>query len=249
MLTTPKYFKPPRRYEEIDISVEDTKPYLTGKLLLDDNTELDLKLMVDSGASHGLMLLENSDDQLTLPRKNIRCNLGRGLAGELHGKVGRLKSFSIGKRKWENILATFPEETSLLDSLKGTSVFRNGSLGGGILSRFKVIYNYSAEKMYFKKGRGIYKDFNFNLSGLSLKAKGSRLRTYEVVEVREGSNAHRAEVKRGDIIMSVNGLAAEGLSLEEVIGILNQKEKKRIRLELRRGDEKIVAKFKLESQV
>ena len=103
--------------------------------------------------------------------------------------------------------------------------------------------------MYFKKGRGFYKDFNFNLSGLSLKAKGSRLRTYEVVEVREGSNAYRAEVKRGDIIMSVNGLAAEGLSLEEVIGILNQKEKKRIRLELRRGDEKIVAKFKLESQV
>lgn len=249
LLTTPEYFKPPRRYEEINISVEDTKPYLHSTLTNADGSEVDLKLMIDSGASHGLMLLANSSEQLSLPDNNIRCNLGRGLAGELHGQVGRVNSFAIGKRKWKDILATFPEESSLLDSLKGSKVFRNGSIGGGILSRFKVIYHYSAEKIYFKKSRGFNKEFNFNLSGLSLKAKGSRLNIYEIVEVRAGSNAAIADVKEGDLIVSVNSVPSRSLSLENIIGMLNQKENKRIRLELKRGEEYLVVKFKLESQI
>lgn len=249
MLTTPQYFKPPRGYEEIDISVEDTKPYLHSTLTNADGVEVDLKLMVDSGASHGLMLLEESSDQLSIPSKSIRCNLGRGLAGELHGKVGRVEKFAVGNRSWQDMLVTFPEESSVLDTLKGSNVFRNGAIGGGVLTRFKVIYNYSAEKIYLKKGRAFKKEFNFNLSGLSLKAKGSRLNTYEITEVRPGSNAAIANVKEGDLISSINSIPAETLNLENIIGMLNQKENKRIRLELKRGEEYLVVKFKLESQI
>lgn len=249
MITTPEYFKLQRSYEEIDITIEDTKPYINGVLNYEGKPDLNLKLMIDTGASHGLMLLEQSSNQLFIPEKNIRCNLGRGLAGELHGRIGRVNKFSIGKRSWNDVLVTFPEEASVLDSIKGGSVFRNGSVGGEILSRYKVIFNYSEGKMYLKKGSLFKKDFSYNLSGLSVKAKGSRLNTYEIVEVRPNSNAEIAGVKSGDQILSVNNISTESLNLDLVIGMLNRKAKKTIRLELLRENKKIRVQFKLENQI
>ncbi|MEM7107911.1 MAG: aspartyl protease family protein, partial [Bacteroidota bacterium] len=234
-LTTPEYFKKKRGYDEIPITIEDTKPYINGHVIYNDGNELDLKLMIDSGASHGLFLEESSDPQIYVPEANISSTLGRGLGGVLNGKIARLKRFEIGGRSWEDIIATFPEEDDLMDSLKRTSVFRNGSIGGEILNRFKVIFNFPEEKLYIKKGRSFKKKFTYNLSGLVVKAKGSALVDYEIVAVRDKSPGEVAGFKKGDRIVSINNFNAKDMTLSTIVAFLNAKENKRLRIRVKRG--------------
>lgn len=248
-LTTPEYFHPSGRYDELDISVEDTKPYITGRLSYEGQVPLNLKLMVDSGASHGLLLKCDSDERLKVPEPYLESNLGRGLAGDLHGKIGRVSNFAMGKRSWDDILVTFPDNNTVLDSIKGTTVFRNGSVGGAILSRFKVIFDFPEEKIYLKKGKGFRKSFDYSLSGVNVKAKGSRLNTFEITEVRSNSEAEKAGLKPGDIILEINNLSVKRLNLELITGLLNQRKNKTVRLSVKRDAEVIRTKFKLKSPI
>ncbi|QSE98154.1 aspartyl protease family protein [Fulvivirga lutea] len=249
MLTTPEYFHPSRKYDELDLSVEDTKPYLTGTIQYENQEPINLKLMVDSGASHGLLLDTDSDEKLFVPEKNLRTNLGRGLAGDMYGKIARIEKLEIGNRSWKNPLATFPDGNDLLDSLKGSNVFRHGSIGGGILTRFKVIFDFPEEKIYLKKGRKFKSDFTYNLSGIIVKAKGSRLNTFEIVEIRPGSAGEKAGFQVGDQIISVDNIDKSRLNLELINGMLNSRENKKVRIEVARGQVHYSARFRLKSQI
>ncbi len=250
LLTTPEYFNPQRGYEAIPMSVEDTKPYIHAAIQYENNSDpIDLKLMIDSGASHGLLLDDDSDEALYIPEKNIECSLGRGLNGRLNGSIARLKKFQVGSKSWKDLLVTFPEGENLLDSLKSTDVFRNGSLGGELLSRFKVIFDYPGETLYIKKGKSFRKEFKYNLSGLEVKAKGSRLSTIEIVEVRQGSSGDIAGLKNGDILVEINNIPTNKLNLGIINGYLNSKENRKLRLTVLRDNKKVKALVKLKSQI
>lgn len=248
-LTTPEHFKKKRGYNEIPITIEDTKPYIRGRVAYKDGNEVDLKLMIDSGASHGLFLEEGSDPRIYVPENHINSTLGRGLGGVLKGKIARLARFEIGDKHWDDLIATFPQEESILDSLKNTSVFRNGSVGGEILNRFKVIFNFPQEKIYIKKGRSFKKPFTYNLSGLVVKAKGSALVDYEIVAVREKSPGEAAGFKKGDKIISINSISAKDMTLSNIIAFLNAKENKKLRIRVLRGGELYSNSFRLAKQI
>ncbi|WP_040496874.1 aspartyl protease family protein [Fulvivirga imtechensis] len=248
-LTTPENFKRKRAYEAIDITIEDTKPYVKGHIVYKDGRHLPVKLLVDSGASHGLMLEQESDPEITVPEPNLTTSLGRGLGGALEGKIARMKSFHLGDMCWENILATFPDSNTLLDSLKSAGTFRNGSIGGEILSRFNVIIDFPDEKLFLKKGKQYKKDFSYNLSGLVVKAKGSRLNTFEIVEVRKNSVGEELGFKKGDIIVSINNIDASRLHLNHIINYLNARENKKIKITVLRDGVRISEKFRLRSSI
>src|SRR5687768_443477 len=55
-LSVPPRFRKKRNYQSIPIKIEDTKPYVTTSVVLADGTQLTAKLLVDSGASHGLKI-------------------------------------------------------------------------------------------------------------------------------------------------------------------------------------------------
>lgn len=248
-ITTPRYFKPKRSFDVLDMVVEDTKPYVSAKIGYGGKDEVDVKLMIDSGASGGLILDEDSDHQITVPENNIKSSLGRGLGGLLEGRISRVNQFKLGKNKWDDVIATFPEGNTLLDSLKKTNVFRNGSIGGEILSRFKVIFDFPSSKLYLKKNRQFKRRFKYDLSGLVVKAKGSGLNTFEISEVRENSSGDIAGFKKGDIILSINNVSTENLVLSNVIGLLNAKENKKLKIIVRRDNVRFSNTFRLKSQI
>ena len=121
--------------------------------------------------------------------------------------------------------------------------------GGEILSRFTVIFNFPQEKIYLKKNSEFKKQFYFNLSGLNVKAKGSSLNVFEITDVRANSTADKAGVLRGDLIASVNGVLVKELRLNNINGLLNSKPGKKIRLEVRRGNDLKTLEFRLEDQI
>lgn len=66
-LSAPTNFRKKRRYDAIPIKIEDTKPFVTTSVVLSDGTQLTAKLLVDTGASHGLLLEPTSHPRIHVP--------------------------------------------------------------------------------------------------------------------------------------------------------------------------------------
>ncbi len=248
-LMLPERFHPGRKYHAIPIRIEDTKPYITTPVVLSDGTQLTAKLLIDSGASHGLMLEPTSDARIHVPINTVSSVIGRGLGGEITGKVGRIGTLHLGDFKLENAIANFPDPNSYFDSLKIGSTSRNGAVGGEVLSRFTVIFNFPKEQIYLKKNSAFKKNFHYNLSGITVKAKGSRLNVFEITEVRDESVADQAGIIEGDIIQTINGISASFLNLNLINGFFNFKPGKKINLMIEREGQKMRKEFKLEDQI
>jgi hypothetical protein len=235
-LVLPENFKPPRRYEVIPIRVQDTKPYFLAPISIDGAHTLNAKLLIDTGASHTLMLETDSDERIVLPEKTVSGVVGRGLGGAITGKIGRIHSIELGQHTIRNVLVNFPDPESYFpDSLIIQRVDRNGTLGGELLSRFTVIFNFPQEKVYLKPNSSLKRAFYFNMSGLNIRAKGASLNMFEVSEVREGSAGDVAGIKPGDLILSINNIPASQLKLEDINALFNSKPGRKLKIVISRG--------------
>jgi hypothetical protein len=248
-LIKPHKFRRGRKFLTVPINIEDTKPYVNASVTQQNGQTSIMKIMIDSGASHGLLLEPNNGTEVTLPEKTITSNIGRGIGGELKGKIGRISKLAFGDFTFEDVITTFPDPDAYMDSLKMGLTFRHGTMGGAILSRFTTIFDYSTNKMYLKKNSAYKKSFEYNMSGLVIKATGSRLKKFKIVEVRNGSSAEKAGVLSGDFVLSVNNNSANNLPLQEVIGMFNSRSNKSIRIELERDGKRVFKKFKLVRQI
>lgn len=249
-LMLPEKFKPKKKFDVIPIRIQDTKPYMLAPVSINSTHSLNAKLLIDTGASHGLLLEPETDERIHLPEKNVPNIIGRGLGGIITGRTGRIQSIEIGNYIINNALANFPDSSSYLnDTLKFEQIDRNGTLGGEILSRFNLIFNFPQEKIYIKKNSDFKKQFYFNLSGLNIKAKGAQLNVFEITDVRPSSSAFHAGVQPGDLIVRVNNLDVTDLHLNEINGLLNSKPGKKVRLEVKRNNQTMQFDFRLIDEI
>ncbi len=249
-LMTPNKFRASRKFTAIPIRIQDTKPYLLAPISIDQGHTLNAKLLVDTGASHGLMLEPESDSRIRLPEKTVSGTIGRGLGGPITGKIGRIESIELGGRILRNVLVNFPDSDSyFVDSLYIERVDRNGTLGGEILSRFTVIVNFPQEKIYLKPNSEFNKDFYFNLSGVGVRAIGSSLTTFEVAEVRAASAGEKAGVKPGDKLVAINNLPTSEMKLQQINALFNSKPGRKLKLEVNRAGERKIIELTLQSQI
>jgi len=247
-LTLPERFRKPRKHQIMPITIEDTKPYVVANVEQRNGKKLWLKLLIDTGASHGLMIDPSSDTAIVVPGATVKTALGRGLGGLITGQVGRVNSLAIGSHFLENVLVNYPDET-YIDSLKSGSVFRNGSIGGEILSRFDVIFNFPKQEMYLKRNAAFKKQFYYNMSGLTVKADGPRLKKFVITEVREDSPAKRAGIEIKDEIIAINHISTDDLNLNHLHSFFNRAPGKKLSLRIKRGDQVLEKVFRLAEQL
>lgn len=249
-LMTSQKFKPGRKYDAIPIRIQDTKPYLLAPISIDEGHALNAKLLVDTGASHGLLLEPESDERIRVPKKTVSGTIGRGLGGPISGKIGRIESIELGGQILRKVLVNFPDSNSYhADSIYIERVDRNGTLGGEILSRFHVVINFPQEKIFLKPTSEFNKAFYFNLSGISVRAKGSSLTAFEVSEVRPSSVAEEAGVLPGDNILAINNIPTRELRLAQINAMFNSKPGRKLRLEINRNGEKKIIELVLKNQI
>jgi hypothetical protein len=249
-LMQPLKFKPSRRYSQIAMTVEDTKPYLVAELKVNDTTTMSAKLLVDTGASHGLFLDTESSPKIVVPAKNVACNLGRGLGGLITGRLGRIRELKLGGYSIPNMIASFPDRDSYIDTAKiGKIVFRNGSIGGEALSRFTVIFDFPREKIYLKRNSTFKKKSYYNMSGINVEAQGEHLNEFVIDEVREGSGAYKVGIAVGDQIMEINGILSSQMDLSTINAFFNSKPGKRLKIQVKRGSQVLEKEFLLASEI
>ena len=248
ILHVPKHFRPPTKgFQEIPIEITRNKPYIFSRALLENDTLVDIKLLIDTGAGISVLLHEDTRPLLHLPEDAIVGRIGAGLGGYLEGYLGRLKELHFGRHTLHQVLASYRELPPLADS---TSLNRrNGILGNQVLERFELLIDYIHQKLYLKPTKAFDKPFEYDKSGLILVATGANLNQFLVKGVIAGSPAEEAGVRPGDYLHKINGWPATFFSLTDIQRKLRKKEGKQIRLVLRRGEEKLRVQFRLRNLI
>lgn len=246
-LHEPYSYKPKRKRNVIHLEVQDTKPYIHTNFQLQDGTTINAKLMLDTGASHSLLLDLDSHPELKLPEKVVRANLGRGLGGDINGYIGRIGSIEFGKYSFDNVITSWPDRGSFANILRRTG--RQGTLGGGLLSRFTVVIDYFNGNLYYRKNQNFNNQFEYDMSGIEIRATGQKLNHFIISQLRKDSPATKVDLQLGDEIVAINGHLTKELTLGEVNSFFRSREGRKIRLELLRDDQKIVRKIRLERAI
>ena len=137
-----------------------------------DTANIPVKLLVDTGSSDALWLFPEPEKGLEIPEKNYEDHLGRGLSGDIYGKRSKIDGVQIGGFKLDEAKVAFPYRESFqgLDSLGD----RNGSLGGEVLKRFNMVFDYARGKVTLKKNGNFKEPFQYNLAGIDLQHNGLR---------------------------------------------------------------------------
>lgn len=228
-VTRPKDLKVFRKGTQIPITVEDRKPYVIGKAILQGGQEVKTKLIIDLGAGHPISL-EKIISTYGLPQKFISsANLGIGLNGPINGYIARLDALEIGKFKIKGLIASLPDEGNNQNYL---SVPRDGNLGIGILKRFSVIFDYTGNSMYLKPGSNFKDPFEHDMSGLEYYAAGNNLDRIIINRVEPGSAGDEIGLEKDDEIVSINFKPVSKMTLEEIDEIFRSKNDRSLLLDV-----------------
>jgi hypothetical protein len=158
-----------KRYEEVPITIEKHKPYLLANVLIDEKN-LKVKLLIDNGNSDSVWLFQNLVDDIKVPSRNFDDFLGKGFSGDIEGKRARVAKFKFDKYSFDSPIVAFPDSSSI----KNVHMVQNriGSVGGGILKRFSVVFDYKNEKLYLKENSDFKEPFTYNKSGIEIQHHG-----------------------------------------------------------------------------
>ncbi|MBL1223024.1 aspartyl protease family protein [Chryseobacterium sp. L7] len=158
-----------RKFDVLPMSIEKDKPYLYADIEM-TNEKRSSKLLIDLGNSDAIWLFPTLIKDFVYNRPNIDDYLGRGFNGDIFGKRSRIHNFYLNDFKFEKPLTSMPDEYSIQHVTLVKD--RKGSVGGEIMRRFSIVFDYPGEKLYLKKNRNFNDPFHFNMSGLDFKQDG-----------------------------------------------------------------------------
>jgi predicted aspartyl protease len=242
-----KYRK--RKGEQYPITIEDTKPFTDAVALFADGREHSIRVIIDTGAGHALLLDQTPENKIQLPEKVIQTQLGRGLNGVINGKLGRISRIKFGRFELDNIVASFPDSASFGSKLPDRYE-RQGNVGCELLRRFRVTMNYHEGYMVLKPvKRRLNESFEHDMSGLEIKAMGNGYKNYFVNAVSTNSPAKLAGLAEGDQILFINDHPAEDLSVSEIYKMLQRGDGKITELLVKRDGKIFFARFVLQRMI
>ncbi len=269
-------YKMSKHTRVVDMSVIRRKAYLDAHVMINKTDEIPVKLLLDTGSSDAVWLFE--DERIQLPKKYYQDFLGKGLAGDIFGKRTKINHLRISDFILSDAKAAFPD----METFNTVADFggRNGSLGGEIIKRFHVVFDYANEKLILTKNSNFGKLFQYNISGIDLQHAGMRYVSERITDangvvhgnaksygdvqillqgatrlslvpeiivsgIRQGSPAHSAGLREGDVILAVNGKRIHRYKLQEIMHMLNVKKDKRIKVMVERYDNDLLFSFEL----
>lgn len=132
--------------------------------------------------------------------------------------LGRSKGFQLGPYFAEDALITFSkaEFPGAFDSHIA------GEIGAGMLRRFTVVLDYPHRQIILQPNPHFTNEEEEDKSGIALVAKGTALKTFEIVEVEPNTPAAAVGLQKGDIIAGIDDDAAADLTLSQIRDLFRQ---------------------------
>lgn len=213
-LYDPAHYSPKKstKVQTLPLQVEKNKAYLEAHVAMGNEQNIPVKLLIDSGSSDALWLFQDEQRGLDVPPRYYEDFLGQGLSGGIYGKRTKIKGLSLGKFYLKETKTAFPDR-EYFGSITSFGE-RNGSLGGEILKRFTVVYNYGAGTISLRKNAMFKEPFNFNLSGIDLQHNGMRYISERIADARG------VAIEKGDSFGTVKILFEDRANLSIVPEII-----------------------------
>lgn len=211
-------YKPPRRATAIPIRLENGRPYCQAAFSDSSQNHRQLKMLLDTGASYALSLHYNG---VKVPAKNLPTFLGTGMSGNVYGLIGKIPIFHWADFAFNEVVTGFPADTMLRKDLVNQKW--DGNIGGEILKRFTLTFDYIDSTVYLKKNAFYKKRFSYNTTGIELTTAGNDYTTYIISYVRPQSAAEQAGILVGDVVTKINGNVATAHTLSEWYALLHNK--------------------------
>jgi|GEM_PF-47197 len=241
-LYDPRTYQYRGKGESIPITVEGNLPYIRAKITLTARDPAQGKFLIDTGTSYFLelnrsfiernKLLEpihhaippsssatSQDEQVVIVDGN-RLQLGRFV---IKSPVVRLSKTTRG-------VEANPDQ--------------DGIVGAELLRRFKVIFDYSRNRMILEPNANFDKPIETDMSGADIIAEGPGFNIFTVRGVVPKSPAAEAGLLEGDVITAIDGRPATDFTLDR-LSILFKRAGASYRLTIKRESHLVEVTLKL----
>lgn len=219
-------------YRRLPLQLEDGKAYVNVKVDQMAGTIIQAKVLVDTGANHGLLLNQETSDEIKLPELRIETQLGQSLGGVLYGELGRVKRLSMRGLLFQQVITSYPEPSTFSSLIQASG--RQGSLGAEVLGKTKLILDYPRNGFYVRPGATFYQPFEFDMSGMVVKKRLTKEKRWYIGNVREGSPAHLAGILPFDEILRIDSVPVLIWEMEQLVKLLRSEPGRIVELDLRR---------------
>ena len=214
-------------------------PMIDGHLTAPDGTVVPMRLLVDLGAKSTLLVAEpfiRAHGLMTRFPQSVVSPLGAGIGGETRYAFVRVPRLTLdAPMNGASAIATDSLVAGL--SVGGTlrSTWYDGLLGADFLRRYRVIFDYPHERLILEAREPAVPNAEYDMSGMYLLASGADRHRYVVRELVAGGPAATAGVLVGDVIATVDGRPASGMTLSAVRRALRSRDGRDVRLDVERA--------------
>ena len=219
----PKHYTPKisKRHQVLPLEIDKKRAYVTGNVFFNDSTQAPVRLLVDTGSSDAIWLFEDKEKGIEVPHHNYNDFLGKGLNGEIFGKRTKIDGFKLGRSELKDAKVAFPE----METFNSTNDLgdRNGSVGGEVLKRFNIVFNYPKQEIALVQNSNFKKPFKYNMCGIELIYAGMRFVANQITDQRGVVKKDEKDTSSfGDVQILFEGTTRLSLVPEIVISVIRQ---------------------------
>lgn len=172
---------------------------------------LSAQFEIDTGSRAGLTLwtpFVKAHHLIKRYEASAKTTIGWGVGGNVVGRAARGGEFMLDGIKILSPVLTMQNSAGSPNSFKGV----DGNIGGAILRRFTVTFDYNNHKLYLRPNRDCSQPFNYDRSGMWInQAAGG----FKVESLLAGGPAAAAGLQVGDVIMTIDDTPVDQMALSD----------------------------------
>jgi hypothetical protein len=206
------------------------EPIVRARVTVPGAEPIEAALLVDEPHPHCLLFATPFSRAHNLPAAAEKV-AGRLVAGSATGvggitpyQVGRIEALELGGVSIRRPTAAFAE--SRAGAFARTDIA--GIIGGEILRRFRLIFDYPHRRLILERGKAFGDPFDWDASGMKLRTLAGDFHRFEVTSVLEGGPAAEAGVRQGDVITAIDGKPGSGWTLWDVECLLKKAQQEHV---------------------
>lgn len=136
-------------WEEIPIYFKGNQiPWIDVSLVVENEEPVAISTYIDLASGDAIELLERKGMKFSLPKETKESHLGRGLSGDVYGKMGKISKLIIGSYELNNVKSAIaPAE------VRSKQKNADAIIGNDALRRFNLIFDYHNRTLYIKPNK------------------------------------------------------------------------------------------------